>query len=56
MNHTDTTPGPAAPEQSAVQNIERSKKRATAIRVFVYVAVTHLWAALLLVMFAVGRH
>jgi hypothetical protein len=34
---------------------DRRKKRATAVRVFVYVAVTHLWAALLLAMFAVGR-
>ncbi|WP_377269827.1 DUF6126 family protein [Peterkaempfera sp. SMS 1(5)a] len=49
--------GPAAPAAaSAVQVAEQKKKRATAIRVFVYVAVTHLWAALLIIMFAVGRH
>ncbi|MCD0484017.1 DUF6126 family protein [Streptacidiphilus sp. ASG 303] len=34
---------------------ERSRRRGTAVRVFVYVAVTHLWAALLIAMFAVGR-
>ncbi|WP_162824297.1 DUF6126 family protein [Peterkaempfera bronchialis] len=46
---------PVTPPVNDVTAAEQKKKRGTAVRVFVYVAVTHLWAALLIAMFAIGR-
>ncbi|MFJ6212543.1 DUF6126 family protein [Streptomyces sp. NPDC092296] len=51
----DTTTGTPTGAPS-VREVEQKKKRATTIRVLIYVAATHLWAGLLLLMFAVGRH
>ncbi|MFF4651146.1 DUF6126 family protein [Streptomyces sp. NPDC001380] len=46
---------PLTPTPTPDASAERSRRRGTAVRVFVHVAVTHLWAALLIAISAVGR-